>query len=212
MTTPDVRPKTATAESVLADRRRVAEHEIGHALVAIQLEWSVGRVSAVRHGNISGSCTSAPPPGRSRPQALLEEAMIKIAGPIACSTAGDQQADVNRFLEIVSEIAFDDREAQLLRAWLTARTRNLLERPMARRAAGELQGRLEAAGFELDLNWSGRAETKPAVTFAPVLNITMPEQPPAEVTVNVPPPPDKRVLFSHNSSGELVEAITETAA
>jgi hypothetical protein len=204
---------TATAASLTADRRLVAQHEIGHAIASVQLGWSVGRVTAKRHGNVAGSCTSAPPTGRSPLQALLEEACVRIAGPLACSTASDQQADVNRFQEIIAEIALDDTEAEHLRAWLVTRTRALLDRPIARQAATALQGRLEAAGFELDLGCSGRAESQPSIAFAPTININMPELVPAvNVTLEQP---DKTIEFERDPSGNLVAATstsTEAAA
>lgn len=199
----------------------VARHEAGHAVVAVASGWGVGKISAIRRGNVAGFAEITPPQGKSFLLLRIEEITIRLAGRVAC-LVGDDSADIKLARSLASDVVRSDAEGQALLNYAIERATSILRSENGEKAIGVLAQRLKDSGGEFDLNHQPVRDMQPLINVeqpnivinlppqpAPIVNVSLPEQPPPTVVVEAP---DKVVSFSRNDDGEIVEAVTETVA
>lgn len=175
------------------------------------------RISATRDDDDSGSCELVAPQGRSGYQLAIEEATILVSGRVGAIIASDHQ-DVARCLELAAANSLSDSEAQTFLDLAYERALALVIRAQNTGMLNRFLELLQRHDGELNTSFAARRDLQPLIevtpqitvnTAAPIINLTLPEQPAPLVTVENQidlQQPDRVVTFARNFSGQIVEA------
>ena len=197
----------------------IARNVAGRAIAALMLGWGVGRVSAIRDGNVLGECVIQAPETRTAFQNAADGCVVTFAGRLSCLIGNDWE-DTERLSALAASVTGSSREAQALLDFAHERAVSLVDSVATEERVAKLVQALEASGGAVDFNHDAVRDFSPLVEVhtAPI-HITMPPQPAPNVTVNVDPTPvtvevaqpDKTVVFHRDGAGQIVEATTEPA-
>ena len=137
----------------------VARHEAGHAVVAIASGWGVGKISAIRRGNVAGFAEIVAPQDKPFLLLRIEEISIRLAGRIAC-LIGDDAEDINLARSLASDVVGSHAEGQALLDYAAERAASILRSENGQKAVDVLAQRLADSGGEFDLNTQPRRNTQ----------------------------------------------------
>jgi hypothetical protein len=199
----------------------IARNVAARALIAVELGFGVRRVSAVRDGNVMGVCAIEAPRTRSAFQNVIDECVIVYAGRVSCLVGNDRE-DTARLSELAASVASSDHEAQALLDFAYERAVSLVDHARTSGMIDKFVGLLDGSGGELDCDRDAVRDyaplfdvRSPPITVnmpAPIVNVTLPEQQPPTVNVEVPAQPDKIVRFTRDGNDQIVEAETSPVA
>ena len=134
-----------------------------------------------------------------------------------------REVDVAKAEEIANRVCSTFREATAFLALSCERAASIASQPRFWDCHGAIKQRLADGGGWWDLKFRAPRDTTPLIQIEPIFNIEVPAPivniaaaAPAEpaivnVTVDVPPQPDKHIVFDRNFEGEIVSATSGAA-